>query len=139
MWGVRGCVRSPLALRELTPRRESLNARTLRSDTTVSKQRVPRDPKFSIKQPAPLSGSHKNQTATPPLRYGFQWDTPSYRRGPMTQVPAIKFLLPGEGTTNVATAVAAVGIADLQATSTKAANADAGAKSIWLLTSKIIW
>ena len=85
---------------------------------------------FSIKQPRPEYGAHKNQTATPPLRYGFQWDTPSYRRGPMTQVPTIKFLLPGEGTTNVGIVAAVDDIDDPQAISKKEANTDAAAKSI---------
>ena len=54
---------------------------------------------------------------------------------PIIQVPTIKFLLPGKGTPNV---VKDVVVVDPQAISIKVANADAAAKSIWLLAPKIV-
>jgi len=87
-----------LALRELTPRRESLNARTLRGDESLVKTTAPDSPQNSIKQPAPLSGAHKNQTATPPLRYGFQ-SVPRLVHGSTRLGAKGEVLTKGDGTT----------------------------------------
>ena len=57
---------------------------------------------------------------------------------PIIQVPTIKFLLPGKSTANVAIDVGVAAIDDPQAISMKDANADAAAKSIWLLAPKIV-
>ena len=52
-----------------------------------------------------------------------------------TSFRTIKFLLPGESTTNDDIVVGDEDIVDPQARSKKGTNADAAAKSIWLLTS----
>ena len=124
-------------LRERTPRRESLNAWTLRSDESLVKTTAPDSPQISIKQPRPFQG--RTRTKQPRLRFATASNgTPPPTGGGQGTNDQRSSCLPGEGTTNVDKVVVDADTEDKQAISIKEANADAAARSIRFFASEII-